>query len=90
MNPSVKNKPEDGMVIKIVSQRNPIAADRLPHRLKMLKGRLSFDHPRPHYLPRVVIFGQNQILFLLPMGNPEMIRGVMLKQRPGPEVSKRV
>ena len=70
------------MVIQVVDQRNPISGDGLSHRLKMLKGGLSLDDPRPNDPSGVVIFGENKILLLFCPWKPEMMGGIMLKEGP--------
>jgi len=82
MNPLMQNKPKDGMVIQIVGQRNPVRADRLPHGLKVFKGGLSFYEPRPHNLSGIIVFGEDELVFVCSLWKPQMIGRVMLKQGP--------
>jgi hypothetical protein len=80
MNPLMQNKPKDGMIIQVISQRNSIGANGYSHRLKMLKGSLLWDNPCPHQPSRVIILGENEVLLLFCPWKPQMIRGIVLKQ----------
>ena len=53
MDSLMKNKPKDRMVIQVVGQRDSVSGDRLPHGLKMLKGRLYLNQPRSDDSPRI-------------------------------------
>jgi hypothetical protein len=82
MNPLMQNKSEDGMVIQIVSQRNPIGGNGFSHRLKMFKGGLHSYHSCSYDPPRVVIFGEDQIMFFSCLRKPEVVGGIMLEEGP--------
>jgi len=74
------DKPEDGMRIDVVGEREAIAKEEGLERLNVSPAGFLFDQGSIEEEPTMIIEGGDEIPFLLGSGCPEMKGGVMLYQ----------
>jgi hypothetical protein len=82
MNAVMLNKAEDLVLIDVVGLRPAVTLHGCPNHAQMLKTPFFFKQLRLHKQPRIVVFGQDQMLGPVKRRNPSMLGAIVLEEEP--------
>ena len=83
MNALMKDETEDGMIVQVVGQGQAVSDQGLSDDLKVLEGGFMGNDPGPDEGSAMIILGEDEIVFFSGPGEPQMARGVVLKEGAG-------